>query len=72
MSNRDGGMSVLPDWLRSDPIAEELFAKGHPVTKASWLIAAYGTSNEVVLDHDKDTREWIHRHFPKDPHEPVT
>jgi hypothetical protein len=61
----------LPDWLRGDPIAEELHANGQPVTRAAWLEAAYGTSNEVALDYDKETREWIRRHFPQDPHEPV-
>lgn len=62
----------LPDWLLGDPIAEELRARGKPVTRAAWLEAAYGTSNEVALDYDKETREWIRRNFPKDPHEPVT
>ena len=36
------------------------------------LAAAYGTSNEVVLEHDKETREWVNSHFPRDPHEPVS
>jgi hypothetical protein len=40
--------------------------------RAAWLEAAYGTSNETVLTFDKDTREWVNRHFPRDPHEPVT
>jgi hypothetical protein len=62
----------LPGWLRGDPIAEELHASGRPVTRAAWLEAAYGTSNEVVLDYDKETREWIRRHFPRDPDEPVS
>ena len=62
----------LPDWLRGDPIAEALHADGRPVTKAAWLAAAYGTSNEIVLTYDKETREWVHRHFPRDPLEPVT
>lgn len=62
----------LPDWLRGDPIAEELHASGQAVTKAAWLEAAYGSSNETVLAFDKDTREWVRRHFPRDPHEPVT
>ena len=62
----------LPDWLRGDPIAEQLHADGRPVTRAAWLEAAHGTSNEVVLDYDKETREWIRRNFPRDPHEPIT
>jgi hypothetical protein len=37
-----------------------------------WLSAAYGTSNETALAYDKETREWVRRHFPSDPHEPVT
>ena len=61
----------LPDWLRGDPIAEALRAEGQPVTRAAWLVAAYGTSNETALTFDKDTREWVNRHFPRDPHEPV-
>jgi hypothetical protein len=36
-----------------------------------WLAGAYGTSNETALDYDRDTREWVRRHFPKDPHAPV-
>ena len=62
----------LPDWLSGDPIAEALHADGQTVTKAAWLSAAYGTSNEIVLEHDKETREWVNRHFPRDPHEPVS
>ena len=62
----------LPDWLRGDPIAEALHAEGHTVTKAAWLTAAYGTSNEIVLAYDKETREWVNRHFPRDPDEPVS
>lgn len=61
----------LPEWLRGDPIAEHLWSLGRPVTKAAWLEGAYGSSNEIVLEHDKETREWVRRHFPKDPHEPV-
>lgn len=61
----------LPDWLRGDPIAEDLRANGKPVTRAAWLEGAYGSSNEVVLEQDKETRDWVRRHFPKDPHEPV-
>ena len=64
-------MSDLPDWLRGDPIAEDLAASGRPVTKAAWLEGAYGHAGEVVLEQDKETREWVRRHFPKDPHEPV-
>ena len=61
----------LPEWLRGDPIAEHLRATGQSVTKAAWLDGAYGSSNEIVLEQDKETREWVRRHFPKDPHEPV-
>lgn len=61
----------LPAWLRGDPIAEDLHAQGLPVTKAAWLEGAYGSSNEIVLEQDKETREWVRRHFPDDPHEPV-
>lgn len=61
----------LPHWLRGDPIAEHLHSLGLPVTKAAWLDCAYGSSNEIVLEQDKETREWIRRHFPIDPHEPV-
>jgi hypothetical protein len=62
----------LPDWLRGDPIAEELHARGLPVTKAAWLEAAYGTRSEAPLTYDKDIREWVNRHFPRDPDEPVS
>ena len=62
----------LPDWLRGDPIAEELHAAGRPVTKAAWLEAAYGSSSEAPLDYDRDIREWVRRHFPADPNEPVS
>ena len=61
----------LPDWLRGDPIAEALHAGGQPITKAAWLTAAYGTSNETVLTFDKEAREWVNGHFPRDPNEPV-
>ena len=61
----------LPDWLRGDPIAEALRADGKPITKAAWLEAAYGSSNETTLTFDKEAREWVRRHFPSDPHEPV-
>jgi hypothetical protein len=61
----------LPDWLRGDPIAEALRADGRPITRAAWLAAAYGTSNETALAFDKETREWVNRHFPRDPDEPV-
>jgi hypothetical protein len=62
---------ILPHWLRGDPIAEHLLALGRPVTRAAWLECAYGSSNEIVLEQDKETREWVRRHFPEDPHEPV-
>lgn len=61
----------MPNWLRGDPIAEDLRANGKPVTKAAWLEGAYGSSNEAALEQDKETREWVRRHFPQDPHEPV-
>ena len=61
----------LPDWLRGDPIAEHLCSLGRPVTKAAWLECAYGSSNEIVLEQDKETRAWIRSHFPADPNEPV-
>jgi len=61
----------LPDWLRGDPVAEHLRAQGYAVTKAAWLAAAYGSSSETVLVYDKEMREWVRRHFPADPHEPV-
>jgi len=63
--------TALPHWLAGDPIAEHLRSIGHPVTKAAWLEAAYGSSNEIVLEQDKDTRRWVRRHFPADPDEPV-
>jgi hypothetical protein len=62
---------ILPTWLQGDPIAEHLRSLGRPVTKAAWLEAAYGSSNEVVLEQDKETREWVRRYFPRDAHEPV-
>ncbi len=52
-----------------DPIAEHLRSLGRPVTKAAWLECAYGSSNEVVLEQDKETRAWIRSHFPSDPEE---
>jgi len=61
----------LPQWLRGDAIAQHLLANGQPVTKSAWLKEAYGSSNEIVLEQDKETREWVRRHFPADPHEPV-
>jgi hypothetical protein len=63
--------TILPKWLQGDPIAEHLRSLGRPVTKAAWLEAAYGSSNEVALEQDKETREWVRRHFPRDAHEPV-
>ena len=71
MPNLDSPLPVLPDWLRGDPIAEALHADGRTITKAAWLEAAYGSRNETVLTYDKDMREWVRRHFPADPHEPV-
>jgi hypothetical protein len=65
------GAGGLPHWLRGDPIAEHLQSLGRPVTLAAWLECAYGSSNEIVLEQDKETREWVRRHFPKDPNEPV-
>jgi|GEM_PF-245705 len=61
----------LPHWLTGDPIAEHLRSLGRPVTKAAWLECAYGSSNEVVLEQDKETRAWIRAHFPSDPDEAV-
>ncbi len=61
----------LPDWLRGDPIAEHLVSTGRAVTKAAWLEIAYGSRNEIVLEQDKETRDWVRRHFPTDPDEPV-
>ena len=61
----------LPPWLRGDPIAEHLRSLGRPVTRAAWLECAYGSSNEVVLEQDKETRAWIRSHFPVDPDEAV-
>lgn len=71
MANIDSSPPDLPDWLRGDPVAEDLRARGLIVTKAAWLEAAYGSSNEMLLVYDKDMREWVRRHFPTDPHEPV-
>jgi hypothetical protein len=71
MSNPDDFPPELPEWLRGDPIAEHLHAQGLVVTRAAWLEAAYGTSNETTLVFDKEMREWVRRHFPADPHEPV-
>ncbi|MGB7738753.1 MAG: hypothetical protein WBM03_06540 [Steroidobacteraceae bacterium] len=62
----------LPHWLRGDPIALHLRSLGRPVTKATWLECAYGSSNETVLEHDKETRAWISSHFPLDPDEAVS
>jgi hypothetical protein len=70
-ANSPAPAMTLPAWLQGDPIAEHLRSLGRPVTKAAWLEAAYGSSNEVVLEQDKETREWVRRHFPKDAHEPV-
>jgi hypothetical protein len=70
--SKDQPAPALPPWLTGDPIAEHLRAIGLPVTRAAWLEAAYGTRNETALDYDRDTREWVRRHFPKDPHQPVT
>jgi hypothetical protein len=61
----------LPQWLRGDPIALHLRNLGRPVTKVAWLECAYGSSNEVVLEQDQETRTWIRIHFPLDPDEPV-
>ena len=80
MSNVENGstdeeqraVADLPHWLRGDPIAEHLRSLSRPVTRAAWLECAYGSSNEIVLEQDKETREWVRRHFPTDPHEPVT
>ena len=71
MATTDTSAPALPDWLIGDPIAEHLRAEGRAVTKAAWLEAAYGSSSETVLVFDKEMREWVRRHFPADPHEPV-
>jgi len=52
-------------------VAEHLRAEGRVVTKAAWLEVAYGSSSESTLVFDKEMREWVRRHFPEDPHEPV-
>jgi hypothetical protein len=49
----------LPDWLRGDPIAEHLCSLGRPVTKAAWLECAYGSSNEIVLEQDKEVQFYL-------------
>ena len=67
----DAAPRELPHWLRGDPIAEHLRSLGRPVTKAAWLECAYGSSNEIVLEHDKETRAWIRSNFPSDPDESV-
>ena len=67
----DPAAGELPHWLRGDPIAEHLRSLGRPVTKAAWLECAYGSSNEVVLEQDKETRAWIRSNFPSDPDEAV-
>jgi hypothetical protein len=59
----------LPAWLKGDPIAEHLRSLGQPVTKRAWLECAYGSSNEIVLEQDKETRAWIKSNFPVDPDE---
>jgi hypothetical protein len=61
----------LPAWLTGDPIAEHLRSLGRPVTKRAWLECAYGSSNEIVLEQDKETRAWIKCNFPVDPDEAV-
>ena len=30
-------------------------------------MAAIGTRSETRLPYDKETREWVNRHFPRDP-----
>lgn len=72
MTKPDTFPSELPEWLRGDPVAEHLRAEGRTVTKAAWLEAAYGSSSETVLVFDKEMREWVRRHFPADPDEPVS
>jgi hypothetical protein len=61
----------LPTWLTGDPIAEHLRSLGRSVTKGAWLECAYGSSNEIVLEQDKETRAWIKSNFPVDPDEAV-
>lgn len=72
MTKPDAFPPELPEWLRGDPVAEHLRAEGRTVTKAAWLEAAYGSSSETVLVFDKEMREWVRRHFPADPDEPVS
>jgi hypothetical protein len=67
----DRAPAELPHWLRGDPIALHLQSLGRPVTRAAWLECAYGSSNEIVLEQDRETREWVRRHFPADPHDTV-
>ena len=61
----------LPAWLEGEPIAAHLRSLGLPVTKRAWLECAYGSSNEIVLEQDKETRVWIKSNFPADPDEAV-
>jgi hypothetical protein len=61
----------LPAWLKGGPMAEHLRSLGRPVTKGAWLGCAYGSSNEIVLEQDKETRAWIKCNFPVDPDEAV-
>jgi hypothetical protein len=35
-------------------------------------MAAFGSRSETPLPYDKETREWMNRHFPRDPDETVT
>ena len=54
-----------------EPRAEHLRSLGRPVTRAARLECAYGSSNEIVLEQDKETRAWIKSNFPVDPDEVV-
>ena len=69
-ANTDDGQPTaadLPHWLRGDPIAEHLYSLGRPVTRAAWLECAYGSSNEIVLEQDKETLESVRAAFSDGP-----
>ena len=44
----------------------------HLGIETAWLMAAVGSRSETPLPYDKETREWMNRHFPRDPDETVT
>jgi hypothetical protein len=49
MTKPDPSPPELLDWLRGVRVAAHLRAQARAVTKAVWLEAAYGSSNETVL-----------------------